>query len=137
MLLPIVSASQATPFVQQLLLGIVTSNDIDPLRRALPQSLPLIARPSGLEGLTSREGKVNYQPAPQRHRSQALPLRFGWWHHRGAALLLTSLKGAMLAYLVNSYLAFIGALIVYRVVMNYTRARYPANGTVSSNVIRS
>jgi uncharacterized membrane protein YfcA len=34
------------------------------------------------------------------------------------ALLLTSLKGAMLAYLVNSYLALIGALIVYRGFMN-------------------
>jgi uncharacterized membrane protein YfcA len=36
------------------------------------------------------------------------------------ALLLTSLKGAMLAYLVNAYLAFIGVLIVYRGFMNYT-----------------
>src|SRR5262245_41898611 len=35
------------------------------------------------------------------------------------AVLLTSLKGAMLAYLVNTYLAFIGALIVYRGFMNY------------------
>jgi uncharacterized membrane protein YfcA len=35
------------------------------------------------------------------------------------ALLLTSLKGAMLAYLVNAYLAFIGVLIVYRGLMNY------------------
>ena len=36
------------------------------------------------------------------------------------ALLLTSLKGVMLAYLVNSYLAFIGILIVYRGFMNCT-----------------
>jgi uncharacterized membrane protein YfcA len=35
------------------------------------------------------------------------------------ALLLTSLKGAVLAYLVNTYLAFIGVLIVYRGFMNY------------------
>jgi uncharacterized membrane protein YfcA len=37
------------------------------------------------------------------------------------ALLLTSLKGVMLAYLVNSYLAFIGILIVYRGFMNAPR----------------
>ena len=41
------------------------------------------------------------------------------------ALLLTSLKGAMLAYVVNSYLTFIGALIVYRGLMNYTPRLIP------------
>jgi uncharacterized protein len=42
------------------------------------------------------------------------------------ALLLTSLKGAMLAYLVNAYLAFIGVLIVYRGLMNYAPRLIPA-----------
>jgi uncharacterized membrane protein YfcA len=41
------------------------------------------------------------------------------------ALLLTSLKGAMLAYLVNTYLAFIGVLIVYRGFMNYAPRLIP------------
>ena len=40
-------------------------------------------------------------------------------------LLLTSLKGAMLAYLVNTYLAFIGILIVYRGFMNYAPRLIP------------
>src|SRR5687768_1453971 len=41
------------------------------------------------------------------------------------ALLLTSLKGAMLAYLVNAYLAFIGLLIIYRGFMDYTPRLIP------------
>ncbi len=44
---------------------------------------------------------------------------FGAAGGTAGALLLTSLKGAMLAYLVNAYLAFIGVLIVYRGFMNY------------------
>ena len=48
------------------------------------------------------------------------------------ALLLTSLKGAMLAYLVNTYLAFIGILIVYRGFMNYAPRLIPGErvGTI-------
>jgi uncharacterized membrane protein YfcA len=45
------------------------------------------------------------------------------------ALLLTSLKGAMLAYLVNVYLAFIGVLIVYRGFMNYAPHLIPGERT--------
>jgi uncharacterized protein len=41
------------------------------------------------------------------------------------ALLLTSLKGAMLANLVNAYLAFIGLLIIYRGLMNYAPRLIP------------
>jgi uncharacterized protein len=48
------------------------------------------------------------------------------------ALLLTSLKGAVLAYLVNAYLAFIGVLIVYRGLMNYAPRLIPGerSGTI-------
>jgi uncharacterized membrane protein YfcA len=52
------------------------------------------------------------------------------------ALLLTSLKGAMLAYLVNAYLAFIGALIVYRGFMNYAPRLIPGERARTNTLAR-